>query len=301
MPSPQNNALGGNAPPTNGDFQVPKLQDVRLDEVVVPEYQRMRIDKWANEIAQAWNPLLFRPPLLGRRADGKLDVIDGQHTIEALRIRGHDTVPAFVRDTMPTEDEAGAFADLNTRRRGLRPFEVWRAEHLAGRGWAVTLNDIAAKYGLKVAHERGPNNIACIGQCRIIFRKDHGAELLDQALDILVHAFDDTYDPANETRVERGLVSGMVDLLERSQPSRGFFDRDRFIDKLRSATFKTGDGTTVKLTPRSFPSYIARLIESGKLQLTSVQTGSGQAVIHGKALSLAILGEAKTKQLYRTA
>lgn len=279
------------------DFRVVPLQTVRLDEVVVPEYQRMRIDKWAQEIADNWNPLLFRPPLLARRDDGKLDIIDGQHTIEAIRLRGHDQTPAFVRDAMSLPEEARTFGDLNTNRRGLRPYEVWRAQNLGGTPWAVQLNSIATRHGLKVAHERSPHNLACIGQCRIIFRKQNGAELLDQALDILIAAYDDTDDPANETRVERGLVSGMVDLLERTQGMRGFFDRDRWVEKLRTATYRTSEGQ-VRITPRGFPSYIARLIETGKLTLTSIQTGSGQAAIHGRSLGLAILGEAKTKQLY---
>ena len=295
---PRRVAPNVNASRSADDFQMASLVNVKLEDVVMPEYQRMFVDSWAHEIAENWNPLLFRPPLLGRRPDGKYDVIDGQHTTGALRLRGHDEMPAYVREGLDIETEAGTFADMQTQRRGLRPFEVWRAEYLAKRGWAVTLHDIAGRYGLKVAHERGPNNIACIGQCRIIFRRDNGAQLLDQALDILTAAYPDVSDPANETRVERGLVSGMVDLLGRVPIEGKLFERDRWVAKLQDATFRA-DGQVARITPRSFPSYMARLIESGKLPLTSVQTGSGQSVMHGRALSLIILGDARTKQLYK--
>lgn len=288
--------------PGNGnngdDFKMTPVVMVSLDDVVVPDYQRMFQDNWAQEIAQNWNPLLFRPPLYGRREDGKLDVIDGQHTVAALKLRGHTQAPGFIRDALPPAEEAGAFADLNTRRRGLRPFEVWRAEALAGREWAVELRDIAAKYGLRVAQERSPLTIACVSECRRTLRRPNGAQLLDQALDILTHAYADPSDPANETRVERGLVAGMVDLLDRAQPTGRLFERERWIERLQGATFRV-EGQTTPVTPRSFPSYIATLIATGKMQLTSVQTGSGQGIIWGRALSLIILGDAKTRQLYK--
>lgn len=285
----------------NPDFQVPSVRTVKLVDVNVPEFQRGRSDKWAKDIADNWNPLLFRPPLLARRADGKLDIIDGQHTIEAVRIRGHEEVPAFVREGMGLEAEADTFAELNTRRKGLRPFEVWRAEAITGRAWAVTLGATANRYGLKVAHERGPKTLACIGQCRIILRKGNGAELLDGALYVLTNTWDDVSDPNNDTRVERGLVSGMADLIERAS-AKGLYDADAWVAKLKEATFRFGSGAdavTAAVTPASFPSYVASLIERGKIQLTSIQTGSGQSVIQGKALAYLILGDRRAQSLYK--
>jgi hypothetical protein len=293
---------GRTVPPTlangNGDFEVPTVAVVNLDDVEVPSFQRGRQDKWAKEIAENWNPLLFRPPLLARRADGKLDIIDGQHTIEAVRLRGHTKVPAFVRDGLDAEAEAGTFADLNTKRRGLRPYEIWKAEASAGRPWAVKLDEVARRNGLKVAHEREPTALACIGECRKVLRKDNGAELLDGALYVLTRTWEDLSDPANETRVERGLVTGMVDLIERVN-KKGLFDKDGWVEKLKTATFKTSDGTVVKVTPRSFPSYVASLIEKGAIQLTSIQTGSGQSVIQGKALAYLIFGPRRAPTFYK--
>lgn len=283
--------------PAHHDFQVPQVQDVSLDDVEVPSYQRGLSEKWVADIADNWNPLLFRPPLLARRSDGGLDIIDGQHTIEAVRRRGHTSVPALVRDGLETDVEAGAFADINTKRKGLRPYEVWKAEEQAGRSWAVTLGKLADKHGLKVAHERGPLALACIGECRRILRKPNGAELLDGALYVLTRAYDDTHDEANGTRIERGIVTGMVDLIERVSP-KGLFDADGWVEKLRAATF-TLDGTRAKVTPRSFPSYVGQQIEKGKITLTSIQTGSGQAALQGKALALLILGDRRATVYYR--
>jgi len=281
----------------NGDFQVPLVEEVALEDVEVPSYQRGLSEKWVKDIADNWNPLLFRPPLLARREDGKLDIIDGQHTIEAVRLRGHETVPAIVRDGLEAAVEASSFADLNTRRRGLRPYEVWKAEAQGGRKWAVDLQTVAEKNGLKVAHERVPTALACIGEARRILRKPNGAELLDGALFVLTRAYDDVKDEANETRVERGLVTGMVDLIERVN-AKGLFDADGWVEKLKTATF-TVDGSKTKVTPRSFPSYVAQQIEKGKITLTSIQTGSGQAALQGKALGLLIFGERRIKNFYK--
>lgn len=279
------------------DFQVPELKVVNLNDVVVPTFQRGLSEKHAQDIAEHWNPLLFRPPLLARRKDGKLDIIDGQHTIHAVRQRGHGTVPAFVRDGTEYKTEAGAFADLNTRRRGLRPYEVWRAEAEAGRTWAITLDEIARHHGLKIAHERGPNALACISECRRILRKPEGATLLDRALYVLTRAWDDTKDEANSTRIERPLVTGMVDLIERVSP-KGVIDQDGWVEKLRNATFKV-DGVEVKVTPRSWPSYVSQLIQRGKIVPSSLQTGSGQAALQGKALAILLLGERRANTLYK--
>lgn len=282
---------------TASDFQVPTVTTVSLEDVEVPEYQRGRIDKWAKDIADNWNPLLFRPPLLARRTDGKLDIIDGQHTIEAVKLRGHTTVPAMVRDGLEFAVEAGAFADMNTRRRGLRPFEVWRAEKFAGKQWAVDLNTVAEKNGLKVAHERSPMALACISEARRILRKDNGAELLDGALFVLTRAWDDVKDEANQARVERGLVTGMADLIERVSP-KGLFDADGWVKKLKEATF-TVEGIKIKVTPSNFTSYVSQMISKGKITLTSVQTGSGQNLIFGKALALLILGDRRASTYYK--
>jgi len=279
------------------DFQVPQLTVVDLDQVVVPVFKRGLSEKHAEEIASNWQPLLFRPPLLARRKDGKLDIIDGQHTIHAVRRRGHSAVPAFVREGTEYKVEAGAFADLNTRRRSLRPYEVWRAEAEAGRTWAITLDEVARRHGLKIAHERGPNALACISECRRILKKPDGAQLLDTALYILTRAWDDPKDDANSTRIERPLVTGMVDLIERVSP-KAIIDQDGWVEKLQKAAFKV-DGVEVKVTPRSWPSYVSQLIQRGKIVPLSLQTGSGQAAIQGKALAILILGERRAATLYR--
>ncbi|HET7070109.1 MAG TPA: DUF6551 family protein [Nocardioides sp.] len=281
----------------NGDFATPSITVVSLADVEVPNYQRGLIERHVQDMTENWNPMLFRPPLLSRRQDGKLDIIDGQHTIEAIRRRGHDAVPAIVREGVDYQTEAATFADLNTHRKGLRPYEVWRSEVEAGRKWAVELQQVAERNGLKVAHERVPTALACIGECRRILRKAEGAALLDTALYVLTHAWDDVRDEANDTRVERPLVTGMVDLIERVNP-KGLIDKDGWVAKLRTASFKV-EGSTVKVTPRSWPLYVAQLIQKGKVVPSALQTGSGQGVLQGKALAILLLGDRRAATFYK--
>src|SRR5262245_49557843 len=115
------------------ELPVPNVSIVNLSEVEVPVFQRAIKEKHVQRMVEHWNPMLFRPPLPARREDGKLNIIDGQQTIEAIRRRGHKAVPAIVREGLAYKVEAGNFADLNTFREGLRPYEIWKAEAEAER------------------------------------------------------------------------------------------------------------------------------------------------------------------------
>lgn len=278
------------------DFNGHRVKQVRIDRIDIPEYQRVRMEGWASDIAQNWNNYLFTYPRLSAKEGGRFDCIDGQHTILAAEKRGHTELPCAVLDGVDTKTAAGIFSDINTGRRRLTSFDVYKADLYAGREWAVTLHDIAQRYGVNVARGASPYTLQAIGQAKSII-DGGGAEHLEHALAILTMAYDPDL-PENSSRLERKLVVGCVDLVRRAK-REGLFERQLFINKLRSAKYKRRAVSGLKVTPESIETdYIPAMIEQGNLQMPPLNSAMGNAVLFGRALAIAIFGVDKARHLY---
>lgn len=278
------------------DFNGHRVKAVRIDRIDIPEYQRTNMEGWASDIAQNWSNYLFTYPRLAAKGDGRYDCIDGQHTVLAAEKRGHVELPCAVLDGVDTKVAAGIFSDINTRHKRLTPFDVYRADLIAERPWALTLASIARRYGINVARGASPYTLQAIGQAKTIIESG-GEEHLDDALAILTNA----YDPElaeNASRLERKLVVGCVDLVRRAK-REGVFDRQSFINKLRAAKYKRRSVSGLKVTPESIETdYIPAMIEQGNLQMPPLNSAMGNAVLFGRALAIAIFGIDKSRQLY---
>ena len=280
------------------DFNDVSFEVVPIDKCFVPEYQRDLSVPWRDHLAEEWNSKLFRYPTLSRRPDGRLAEVDGHHTIQAAIERGHSVIPALVYDNLTEQEEAALYSDLNTQRRRPEAFDVWVADLIAERSWAVTLERLAREHGLVVAKGgTAPNRLRAIGALRASIVRGE-VDLIDDALTILTSAWDDVDDPYNKNRVERALVLGMVDFIKRAK-TFGTYDRARFIRRLRSATYIPVPGSgRAKVTSAGFQNYMTHLIQSGRLVLPALNSGNGQQVNHGKALAIAILGEQEARKVY---
>lgn len=284
---------------THKDFNGYKLQDVAIVDIRIPDYQRdpEQGGAWAQKIASEWDNHLFRHPYLSPiKGDGTFECIDGQNTILAAGIRGHETIPCFVASSHIAHQRAAAvFSDVNTQRRRLQPYSVWHSDLIAGREWAVMLAEIASRHGLSVARGSGINNIRCIAQARTIIEKD-GPEVLDAALGVLTGTWDGT-QPEHAQRAEQALVLGMTDLIKRAEAA-GKFSHERFVRKLQSKRY-TRFGADIALTPRSFgDSYLSHLLETSAIPMPSVVGGSGRTTAYSRAFAVAIFGTAEAKRMY---
>lgn len=278
------------------DFNGHRVKAVRIDRIDIPEYQRAKMEGWATDIAQNWSSYLFTYPRVAAKEGGRFDCIDGQHTIIAAEKRGHIEVPCAVLDGVDVKTAAGIFSDINTGRRRLTSFDVYKADLLAERSWAVTLSSIAQRYGINVARGASPYTLQAIGQSKTIIEAG-GADHLDDALAILTNA----YDPdlaENSSRLERKIVVGCVDLVRRAK-REGVFDRQSFINKLRAAKYKRRGVGGLKVTPESIETdFIPAMIEQGNLQMPPLNSAMGNATLFGRALAIAIFGVDKARHLY---
>lgn len=90
-------------------MEVP-LADLNVDS----NYARELDEAWVETIVSGWDPDLFRNPLVSRRSDGSLWVVDGQHRVEAAKRLGFDWVHAIVIPIDDVEKEAYLFVVHNS-------------------------------------------------------------------------------------------------------------------------------------------------------------------------------------------
>lgn len=179
--------------------RMPVLQFMRPAELQIdPAYQRSiegpESQALIRKIAQFWNWDLCQPLVISRRADGGLYVIDGQHRLEAARLRGDiDQLPGVVGDYANAADEAASFVHLNQQRRALKTIDLFKAALASddAEAKAILAAMEAARLSL-AAHTNftawKPGQVAIIGGIQRAWRRQ-GAAVTAEALQVLSTAF----------------------------------------------------------------------------------------------------------------
>ncbi len=104
--------------------------DLRVDPAYQRQLQTDASQKLVRRIAQHWNWDLCQPLVVARRVDltERLFVIDGQHRLEAARLRGDvEQLPCVVVTHASVADEAAAFVHLNQQRKPLSRMDLFKA------------------------------------------------------------------------------------------------------------------------------------------------------------------------------
>lgn len=186
------------------------------------------------EIAARWDWSLCQPLVVASRPDRSLFVVDGQHRLEAAKLRGDiPQLPCVIFHPADATDEAKAFVELNAKRRPLTAYALYKGALVAGDEPTLALAQLLADAGLSFTGAADParmkpgqlNNVgtvrkwharngdahtrvvlACIGRAFgsevITFS---GALFMAVASTVLEH----------DTRLSRHLF---VDVLQRPQP-----------------------------------------------------------------------------------
>lgn len=137
--------------------RMPTLQFILPGELAVdPTYQRSieagESQTLIRRIAQFWNWDLCQPLVVSRRDDGALYVIDGQHRLEAAKLRGDIAqLPCVIVAYASAADEAASFVHLNQQRRPLIALDLFRAAIASEDPEALAVRDEIAKAGLSLA------------------------------------------------------------------------------------------------------------------------------------------------------
>lgn len=134
----------------------------------------------------------FKPPIVAK-ADGKLMVIDGQHT--AIGAASHpkvDRIPVVVVDAGEMTDQAKAFLRHNRDRVGMTPMQIHHAALAAGDDIAVAVDEACRKAGARVLRnpQAGTTRVGDTMAVTTIagITKDRGVNFMARLLKILVEA-----------------------------------------------------------------------------------------------------------------
>ena len=99
---------------------------------------------------RTWSWAKFKPPVCAR-VDGRLHVLDGQHTaIAAASHGGIPTIPVVVVAAPDIVDRAGAFVSHATDRLITTPTQIWRAAVQAGDEDALTVWNVCQRAGVEL-------------------------------------------------------------------------------------------------------------------------------------------------------
>lgn len=116
---------------------LPVLQYCTPSQLAIdPTYQR-DLDRnslrMIDRIAREWDWGLCQPLVVASRPGGSYYVIDGQHRLEAARLRGDiEQLPCVILYPGDPADEAATFVKLNQERRPLTAFALWNGALCAG-------------------------------------------------------------------------------------------------------------------------------------------------------------------------
>jgi hypothetical protein len=197
MARPATSKLKVNAP----RGQLPVLQycapeQLKIDEAYQRSLEATNSQTLIRRIAMHWDWGLCQPLFVARRADGGLYVVDGQHRLEAAKLRGDVwQLPCVVTSFANAADEAAAFVALNQQRRPLTQLDLFKAALAAGDFETSQIALCVEEAGLRIANttnnvHQKPGALANIGGLRNCYRV-HGLQVLSAALDVLAQSYKD--------------------------------------------------------------------------------------------------------------
>lgn len=93
----------------------------------------------------------FKPPIVARDADGRMMVIDGQHTaIGAASHPAISRIPVLIVEAGQVADRARSFLRHNRDRVGMTPMQIHHAALAAGDEVAVAVDEACRRAGARV-------------------------------------------------------------------------------------------------------------------------------------------------------
>lgn len=165
-----------------------------------PDYQRSILagpsQTLIRRIAQFWDWGLCQPLAIARRADGSLKVVDGQHRLEAARLRRDiPHLPCVITAYATAGDEAAAFVALNQQRRPLTALDLFKAALAASDTEALAVMAAITDAGLTLAGSTNNQQmkraaVGNIGGLLRIYRRN-GEPVVRAALQVLAKAYPD--------------------------------------------------------------------------------------------------------------
>ncbi len=121
--------------------------------------------KLIQKIAVDWDWRKFNPPTVVMAEDGKMHVIDGQHTAIAAVTRGDlDKIPVKLVGASTLQERAATFVGINSDRTAVTPVQLFYAEIAAGDAKAVAAKKMCDEAGVTVLRFAPPRGEFSVGE-----------------------------------------------------------------------------------------------------------------------------------------
>lgn len=184
--------------PVRGNL--PVLQYLQPGQLKVdPTYQRSiengQSQNLIAKIAREWNWDLCQVLVVSRRGEEGMFVVDGQHRLQAAKLRSDIAqLPCVVATYASAQEEAAVFAKLNRQRTPLKPIDIFRAAVAGKDPEACRTMSLLSQAGLTLATStnnvsQAPGAVSNIGGIREA-QRIHGDKATVKALRILRLGFD---------------------------------------------------------------------------------------------------------------
>jgi hypothetical protein len=195
-------------------------------------YQRAAESGMVRHIAVHWDWRLCAPLTVSRRIDpAGFFVIDGQHRLEAAKLRGDiPHLPCIISTFGSIAEEAGCFVAVNSHRKRVTPLDTFRAQLASGDARAVEISEIIHSAGLSLAKHSNftswkPLQISAISGVRGSLAR-FGPEVTRRALSLVARAW-----PKEVLQYSGRILAGLYPLV--ANPPQPFTD-ERLLAVLRS-------------------------------------------------------------------
>ena len=210
------NTLVGAFPVGGKVFAVVALYELHIDE----SYQRP-LQNHVKIIARDWNPTKCDPLKINFREDGNLYVWDGQHRLEAARLRGIKYLLCDITVGLTQEQEAELFGCQGMGIKKPDPYDIFKANVCAGEEIDTAIKDMCDIYDLVVnRNNKKAGNLSCLTLVRDIFKKGD-EKYFDWVLELLHKARWNEFPQSHCHRI----VNSLYEIRKSSEEQNEFVQR----------------------------------------------------------------------------
>lgn len=201
--------------PRFGEYKMLALGSLTTDGT----YQRI-LSQWAvRSIVTHYEPILFQPIIIGRRA-GLNFIIDGQHRHAAAIEKGFKEVPCMVYKTESAAQEAQIFIWLQERRRILSTAQRFKAKLEIGDKSARAIDKMLRHFEFETSDYEGfklygarDNVILAVGTLERIYAVEgRGGAILEDVLYVLRNAW-----KGRKSALRKDIISGLAQFMLNNQ------------------------------------------------------------------------------------
>ena len=210
------NTLVGAFPVGGKVFAVVALYELHIDE----SYQRS-LQNHVKIIARDWNPTKCDPLKINFREDGNFYVWDGQHRLEAARLRGIKYLLCDITVGLTQEQEAELFGCQGMGIKKPDPYDIFKANVCAGEEIDTAIKDMCDIYDLVVnRNNKKAGNLSCLTLVRDIFKKGD-EKYFDWVLELLHKARWNEFPQSHCHRI----VNSLYEIRKSSEEQNEFVQR----------------------------------------------------------------------------